>query len=116
MVAVANDIFGDKLANNILPLIYAGTDAVNTYCAEYDELGALTNEQVNALAEFDNVLNKIKTQFSNIAAQIGAALLPLMQTLADVISNSLIPKLQKLAEWFGALSVEQQSFIVKALL
>jgi phage-related protein len=116
MVAAANDIFGDKLANNILPLIYAGTDAVKSYCDEYDELGALTDEQVAALAEFDNVLNKIKTQLSNVAAQIGASLLPIMQTIADLISNNIIPKLQTLAEWFNSLTLAQQEFALKALL
>lgn len=116
MVAIANDVFGEKLANNILPLIYAGTDAVNAYCAEYEELGALSDEQVNALAEFDNVLNKIKTQLSNVALQIGSSLLPIMQTLADFVSNNIVPKLQTLADWFNNLSVGQQEFALKALL
>lgn len=116
MVAIANDVFGEKLANNILPLIYAGTDAVNAYCAEYEELGALSDEQVNALAEFDNVLNKIKTQLSNVALQIGSSLLPIMQTLADFVSNNIVPKLQTLADWFNSLSVGQQEFALKALL
>lgn len=116
MVAVANDIFGDKLANNVLPLIYAGTDAINAYCNEYDELGAMTDEQVASLAEFDNVLNKIKTQLSNVVAQIGAALLPIMQVIADMLSNKIIPKLQTLAEWFNSLSLGQQDLGLKALL
>ena len=75
MIAVANEIFGDKLANNLLPLIYSGGDAIAEYAAEYENLGSLTNEQVDALAEFDNVLNTIKTQLSNVALQIGASLL-----------------------------------------
>lgn len=116
MVAIANDIFGDKLANNILPLIYAGPDAVNEYCAEFDSLGALTDEQVAALAEFDNVLNKLKTQLKNVALQIGSSLLPIMQRLADIVGNSIVPKLQKLAEWFNSLSLSQQEFALKALL
>lgn len=116
MVALANDIFGDKLANNILPLIEAGTEAVNEYRAEFDELGAMTNEQVAALAEFDNVMNKIKTQLKNVASQIGASLLPLMQSIANVIEQRLVPKLQRLADWFNSLSLSQQEFALKALL
>lgn len=116
MVAIANDIFGDKLANNILPLIYAGTDAINEYCAEFDSLGALTDEQVASLAEFDNVLNKLKTQLKNVALQIGASLLPVMQRFAEIVSNTIIPKLQTLADWFNSLSLSQQEFAVKALM
>lgn len=116
MVAIANDIFGDKLANSLLPLIYAGTDAVNEYCAEFETLGSMTNEQVAALAEFDNVLNRIKTQLSNVKDQIGAALLPVMQAFADFVENNIVPKLQKLAGWFDSLSDSQKEFAVKALL
>ena len=116
MVAIANDIFGDKLATNLLPLIYAGTDAVNEYRAEFDELGALTDEQVENLAAFDNVLNKINTQIKNVVAQIGASLLPIMQSIADLISTKLVPKLQSLAEWFNNLTLGQQEFALKALL
>ena len=116
MVAIANDIFGDKLATNLLPLIYAGTDAVNEYRAEFDELGALTDEQVSNLAAFDNVLNKINTQIKNVVAQIGASLLPIMERIADLTSTKLVPKLQSLAEWFNNLTLGQQEFALKALL
>jgi len=115
MVALANDIFGDKLANNLIPMIKAGTDAIQGYCDEYEQLGGLTNEQVAALSQFDNVLNKLKTQFANIAAQLGASLLPIMQRIADYISEHIVPKLEKLSEWFSSLSVDQQEFALKAL-
>lgn len=115
MVAAANDIFGDKLANNILPLINSGTDAVNAYRTEFEELGAMTDEQVGELGEFDNVINKIKTQLSNVANQIGASLLPLMRAGAETISTSIIPKLQQLASWFNNLTLGQQKFAMAAI-
>ena len=115
MVAIANDVFGEKLANNLLPLIYSGSEAIGAYAAEYDNLGALSDEQVNKLAEFDNVLNTIKTQLSNVALQIGSSLLPIMQSLAGGVSTSLVPKLQTLAEWFNSLTLGQQEFALKAL-
>ena len=65
MIAIANDLFGEKLANNLLPLIYSGSDAIAAYSEEFSTLGALTDEQVNKLAEFDNVMNTINTQLQN---------------------------------------------------
>lgn len=115
MVAIANDVFGEKLANNLLPLIYSGSDAIGAYAAEFDNLGALSDEQVNKLAEFDNVLNTIKTQLANVALQIGSSLLPIMQSLAGFVSESLVPKLQTLAGWFNSLTLGQQEFALKAL-
>ena len=115
MVAIANDVFGEKLANNLLPLINSGSDAIGAYAAEFDNLGALSDEQVNKLAEFDNVLNTIKTQLANVALQIGSSLLPIMQSLAGFVSESLVPKLQTLAGWFNSLTLGQQEFALKAL-
>ncbi len=115
MVAIANDIFGEKLANNLLPMIYAGSDAIAAYASEFEYLGALSDEQVNALAEFDNVLNSVKAQFANVALQLGSSLLPIMQQLADWISNRVIPQLQKLSEWFGSLSPGVQGAILAIL-
>lgn len=115
MVALANDIFGDKLANNLLPMIYAGSDAIAEYSAEFENLGALSDEQVQKLAEFDNVMNTIKTQLQNAKLQIGTALLPVMETLAELISTKVVPKLQELAEWFGNLSPSAQTAILGIL-
>ncbi len=116
MVAIANDIFGERIANDLLPLIYAGSGAIREYADEYESLGALSGEQVGALAEFDNVLNRIKTKCSNTASQIGSSLLPLMESLAGFVEEKVVPKLQALAEWFGNLTLEQQQFGLKALL
>lgn len=115
MVAIANDIFGDKLANNLLPMIYAGSDAIDQYAGEYANLGALSDEQVAKLAEFDNVMNEIKIQLANSALQIGSSLLPIMQRVASYVSENIVPKLQQLADWFNKLTVGQQEFALKAL-
>lgn len=115
MVAIANDIFGEKLANNLLPMIYSGSDAIAAYSKEFESMGALSDEQITALAEFDNVLNGLNTQFANVGLQVGESLLPIMQRLAEFTSTEIIPKLQELTEWFSGLSPEMQENILKIL-
>lgn len=115
MVALANDIFGEKLANNLLPLIYAGSDAVSSYANEFSSLGALSDEQVQSLAEFDNVMNKINTQLSNVKLQMGEALLPVMQSVAELLGSTVIPKLRELSDRFGNLSPSAQTAILGIL-
>lgn len=115
MIAIANDLFGEKLANNLLPLIYAGSDAIAAYSEEFSTLGALSDEQVAKLADFDNVLNTINTQLSNTKLQMGEALLPVMQIVAEFLSTSVIPKLKELATWFGNLSPSTQTAILGIL-
>lgn len=116
MVSLANDIFGEKMAVNLLPLIYAGTDAVSEYREEWESLGSLTETQIKQLAEFDNVLNELKTQLTNVGLQLGSGLLPLMQKLSDVLSTSLIPMLTEMVETFSGLSSSTQGFLIVLLM
>lgn len=116
MAAVANEVFGDKIANDLIPLIKAGGDAIGEYAAEFENMGGLTNAQVATLAEFDNVMNKIKTQFSNITLQIGTAFLPVLETAAGVLQDKIIPLFEKLSNWIKSLSDNQLNMIAKILL
>lgn len=114
--AYANEIFGDKIANQMLPFLNAGSDAINQFKDEFSEMSPLSSEQVSALATLDDTLYRVKQSIKNVGLQIGASFAPLLKTLADTINNTLIPKLQKLADWFNSLTTKQQAFIVKALL
>lgn len=114
--AYANEIFGDKIANQMLPFLNAGSDAINQFRGEFSEMSYLTNEQVASLATLDDTIYRVKESIKKIGLQIGTAFAPLLKSLADNINNNLIPKLQKLAEWFNNLTLKQQAFIVKALL
>ena len=115
MVAIANDIFGEKLANNLLPIIYSGSDAIAEYAREFDNLGALSDEQVASLAEFDNVMNNINVRLSNTKLQLGEALLPVMETVAGILDTTVIPLLRDFSEWFSNISPTTQGAIVALL-
>lgn len=114
--AYANEIFGDKIANEMLPYLNAGADTINQFKSEFETIGALSTEQVTALATLDDTFNLLKASIKNVGLQIGASFAPLLQKVADMINTSIIPKLQQLAEWFNSLSIEQQEFAVKVLL
>lgn len=114
--AYANEIFGDKIANQMLPFLNAGADAINQFKSEFATIAPLTNEQVSALAALDDTLYLVKESIKNAALQLGASFAPLIKSIADSIQNNLVPKLQKLAKWFNSLSLSQQQFALKALL
>ena len=114
--AYANEIFGDKIANQMLPFLNAGADAINQFKSEFATIAPLTNEQVSALASLDDTLYLVKESVKNAALQLGASFAPLIKTIADSIQNNLIPKLQRLAEWFNSLSLSEQQFALKALI
>lgn len=116
MLSIANDIFGEKMAVNLLPLIYAGTNAVNEYRTEFEELGYLTDDQIQELAEFDNVMNQLKTQYANTALQLGSALLPVMQEFSGILTDDVLPPLRDLVEWYKSLDDNQQKAILSLIL
>lgn len=116
MVSLANDIFGERMATNLFPLIYAGTDAVNEYRQEFEAMGALTEEQVLELAEFDNVLNDLKTQYKNVGLSLGTSLLPVMQTFSEVLVEDVLPILREVVAWYRELDDGQQKALLSALL
>lgn len=116
MVSIANDIFGERMATNLFPLIYAGTDAINEYRREWEKTGALSDEQVQKLAEFDNVLNELKTTATNTGLQLGSSLLPLTESFTKFLSEDALPVLREFVSWFSSLDEEQQKNIFSTLL
>jgi hypothetical protein len=116
MVSLANDIFGEKMATNLFPLIYAGTDAVNEYKQEFEDLGYLTEDQVSQLAEFDNVLNKLKEQYKNVALQLGSSLLPVLESFSKFLSEEILPVLKEFVDRFAKMDDKTKNFLFTLLL
>lgn len=102
--AYANEIFGERMGAKLVPMLKAGGEGLAELAREFENFDTLTNGQVESLAEFDNVMNKIKYSFKIIKEEIGVALLPIMQTLADIMNTKVIPAVQGLTDWFTNLS------------
>lgn len=115
LVALANDIFGDKLAVNVIPLLKQGAGAINEYLSEFAEVGHLSEETVDKLANLDNEVNKVTAQFSQAKTELGMAMIPIYKALVDILQNSVIPVIKKLADWFENLSPASQKTILGIL-
>ena len=50
-VSIANEIFGDKIANNLIPLLNAGDEALAQFKDEFAGFDSLTNEQVGCISK-----------------------------------------------------------------
>jgi hypothetical protein len=116
MVSLATDIFGEEMATNLFPLIYSGTDAINEYKQEFEGMGALTEDQIQQLAEFDNVLNNLKTQYTNLGLTLGESLLPLLEEFSHIATNDILPILRDMVDWFTNLDDGQQKALISLLL
>lgn len=114
--ACANEIFGDKIANEMLPYLNAGAEEIQKFKSEFEGMSYLTNEQVKSLATLDDTIYLLKQSLSNVVLQIGASLSPLIQSLTEYVNANVIPMLQRLADWFNNLTVGQQELVIKLLL
>lgn len=112
----ANEIFGERLATNLIPLINNGADRLAQLGEEFESIGYLSNEQVQALADFDDELNIMKERLELAKTELGIAMLPIMEQFADILSNVVVPAIKSLAEWFGNLPEPIQKVITGALL
>lgn len=113
--AYANEIFGERMGAKLVPMLKAGGEGLAELAREFENFDTLTNDQIDNLAEFDNIMNKIKYSFKVIKDQLGVALLPILQTLADLISTKVIPAVQKLTDWFSGLNEGTKSTIMGVL-
>lgn len=108
----ANEIFGERMAVQLIPLINQGADGLAELAEEFEQVGYLTNDQVRGLADFDNELNKVNTQLAVSKTELGIAMIPLLETINDLLISFLIPAMKSVAEWFGGLSEGGQKFVI----
>ena len=115
-VALANEIFGDNIATVLIPLLSAGGSALNDLSKEFEAVGFLSNAQVEKLAAFDDKLNILKTRISLVKTELGIAFLPILERLGVFLTESIIPAVERLTDWFSNLSTGTQNLIFTVLL
>ena len=112
----ANEIFGERLATNLIPLINNGADRLEQLGEEFESIGYLSNEQVQALADFDDELNIMKERLELAKTELGIAMLPIMEQFANLLTDVVVPAIKSLSDWFSNLSEPMQKLITFALL
>lgn len=112
----ANEIFGERLATNLIPLINNGADRLAQLGKEFESIGYLSNEQVQSLADFDDELNIMKERLELAKTELGIAMLPIMEQFANLLTDVVVPAIKSLSEWFSNLPEPMQKVITGALL
>lgn len=83
--AMAMNIFG-KSAKDLKPLIDAGTEGIEAFRKEAQEMGyVLSDEQLGALLEVSDGYERFKNQVTALKNQIGVGLAPAMEKLMGAL-------------------------------
>lgn len=114
--ATAGDIFGDRFATELIPLFKQGEDAIADYIKEFEQVGYLSAETIEELADLDNEVNKVTKQFELAKTELGVAMIPVYMALIEILQDHVIPAVQTLAEWFDNLSPAAQNAMTGGLI
>lgn len=99
-VAAASDLFGEKIAMELTPMLNSGSDGIKGMMDQASVLGlVMSNETVKAGADLTDALSILDRSTGALKNSIGGALMPIVQKLAEMITGSM-PKIQSLISQF----------------
>ena len=82
--------------------------------AELEQTGIITDEQAMKAGELNDKLDTVKFSFMSMAATVGSSLIPVLETLIEVL-NIILPYISRLAQAFDNLSPGMKTVLVAAL-
>ena len=100
-VGIANDIFGEKIGTDLQQLLSASSTEIENFKNECQELGVITEEEVEASAKFNDELDKVKQELQTLGVELAQILLPIMTEFLTYLKDSIIPKI---SEWANKLA------------
>lgn len=86
--AIANELFGRSFAD-LAPMLNSGKDEIISMKGELDELGAVMSEDaVNAGADLNDTMDRLKKMFGAVALNIGSELIPYFDAIGNWILDN----------------------------
>lgn len=94
--AMAAELFGEKVAYNMSPLIEQSAESFAAARQEAEDLGlVMSNDAVKSGAQLNDSFTKVRESIQAIVTKLGTALMPVVQKVADYIVANM-PKIQEL--------------------
>lgn len=95
--ALAMEVFG-RGANELTPLLDAGTDGIAALSQQAHDLGSvLSDEAIAANVKYADTMDAVKTAGAALVANVGNALLPIVQKFLDWVLQYM-PQIQETAK------------------
>lgn len=87
-VSLAQKIFGDRVYQELLPLLNMGQGSLEDLRKEFEDLGLImSDDTIKAMAAVGDKLDNLKNTFKVVAATIGAELLPEISLIIDGLTG-----------------------------
>lgn len=111
MASVANQIFGDRIGSELLPVLKAEKETIEGLTNEANSLGVANKEQIEIAGNFNDSLDKLKMAFFGVGLSIAEKILPKLTELANNITEKLGPTVENLMNKWDGLDDSQQKII-----
>lgn len=111
-VGIANELFGDKIGSEILPILSSETTAIQHLRNEAQELGIITNEQAEISGQFTDALDQTKQALASLAMDVSAQVLPILQALLQKIKDDIIPTIKSWVDRWANLDAGTKTIIL----
>ncbi len=92
---IANEIFGSRVGAMLLPMLADGTVAIDELTAEFESMGFMTEDVINQFDAFEDHLGRLKYSLTMAKNEIGIALLPVMERMADMFEEKVLPAIRR---------------------
>ena len=109
--ALANHLFGDKIGSDLLPMLSQEETAIKDLRKEAQELGIVTNEQIDAVGGYKDSLDKLKQSTTALSVEVAEVMIPAMQGVVNILKDRIIPAFRSAVEWWQGLSNETKVLI-----
>lgn len=114
--AMAAELFGEKVAYNMSPLIEQSAESFAAARQEAEDLGlVMSNDTVKSGAALNDSFTKVKESIQAIVTKLGASLMPVVQKVADYIVQNM-PKIQELFDKLAPIFTELFDQLVPPLM
>ncbi len=116
--AISLRLFG-RSAQELNPLIEAGSDELRTLGFEAEKMGAIVKDStVKSLGELDDEVQIMQAQFKAGTMEIAGAFTPAIKEITPLIKTSIVPAFVKLADgissvikWYSGLNDNQRKMV-----
>lgn len=101
--AMLSEFFGEKIGSELLPLVNLGSQGISELFGKAEELGIATNEQAALAGQVTDKITDLKMAFNGLALELQDSILPLFMKLMDYITDTVVPKLKELIDYWNNL-------------
>lgn len=103
--AAASELFGTKLARDLMPALQDGTLSFEEASKKAEELGLIMSEdQIKQSQEFQNAWSDIKQSMGAVTRDIGLSVLPIFQSMLEWVMKYLPDIRAVFSDVFGLIS------------